>query len=219
MKLKELALEHRPRERLQRQGSGALSTAELLAIILRSGSKTENVLDLSQRLLANPDFLKLSYPQLIQAKGIGPAKACQILAFVELIKRFIIPKMEGTIVKCAEDITGIYVPKLSSLEKEQCMVIYLDTKNKIIKDEIVSIGILNASLIHPREIFHGAIKNLANSIIVLHNHPSGDPTPSEEDLKVTKRLYRTGELLGIQLLDHIIIAGSSYWSWSSAEVK
>lgn len=217
MKIKDLALEHRPRERLQRDGASALSTAELLAIILRSGSKQENVLTLSQRLLANVNFLKTTFQQLIVEPGIGPTKACQILAFIELIKRFNLSKQEQrSIIKSAEDIAKIYLLKLSSLENEHCIVVYLDTKNKIISDQTITTGTINASLIHPREVFHGAIKHLANAIVVIHNHPSGDPNPSDEDIKITKKLYKTGEILGIQLLDHIIIGKDSYWSWTSS---
>ena len=219
MNLKELSLELRPRERLQQQGLSVLSTAELLAIILKSGTPQENVLQLSQHLLSKYGLEQLStatIEELQQEHGIGLAKACQILAVFELSRRILQPKKEQQLITCAKDVAQIYLPQLQSLQQEQFMVLYLDTKHRLAGDEILTKGILNASLIHPREVFYGAIKHLAHSIIVLHNHPSGDPTPSAEDVDISKRLKKTGEILGISLVDHIIIGHTSWWSWQES---
>ena len=219
MNLKELSLELRPRERLQQQGLSVLSTAELLAIILKSGTPQENVLQLSQHLLSKYGLQQLSLAtleELQQEHGIGLAKACQILAVFELSRRIPQPQKEQQLITCAKDVAQIYLPQLQSLQQEQFMVLYLDTKHRLAGDEILTKGILNASLIHPREVFYGAIKHLAHSIIVLHNHPSGDPTPSAEDVDISKRLKKTGEILGISLVDHIIIGHTSWWSWQES---
>lgn len=217
MKITDMAPENRPRERLQQQGAEALSIAELLAIILKSGTKKENVLELGNKLLSKYNLEQLSscsLPELMSEYGIGKAKACQIVALFELYKRMNNGvKKEIIIVSGAKDIAELYQPKLNHLNQEHFMAVYLDTKNKIIADQTITIGILNASLIHPREVFYGAIKHLAHSVIVIHNHPSGDPAPSDEDLKITKILEKTGEIMGIKLIDHIIIGKDSWWSW------
>lgn len=217
MKITDMAPENRPRERLQLQGAEALSTAELLAIILKFGTKKENVLELGNRLLSKYNVEQLSscsLPELMNEYGIGKAKACQIIALFELYKRMNNGvKKETVIVSGAKDIAELYQSKLNHIHKEHFRAVYLDTKNKIIADQTITIGILNASLIHPREVFYGAIKHLAHSVIVIHNHPSGDPAPSEEDLKITKILEKTGEIMGIKLIDHVIIGKDSWWSW------
>lgn len=218
MKITELAPENRPRERLQKEGPQSLSSAELLAVILKSGTKKENILEISNRLLAQHGLQNLAHcslEQLQQQYGIGPARASQIVALFELHKRLGYAKDKKKI-SSAKEVAELYLPKTQSLQKEQFMIIYLDTKNNIIADEVLTIGILNSSLIHPREVFHGAIKHLAHAIIVLHNHPSGDPEPSAEDLQATKMLEKTGKLVGIPLLDHIILGKESWWSWAES---
>ena len=213
-----MALENRPRERLQAQGAGALSPAELLAIILKSGTRKESALEMSNKLLSKFGLENLSactLQELLNEYGIGKAKACQMVALFELHKRMEnhAVKKEQTAVVSAKDIAQQYMPKLQSLPQEHFMAVYLDTKSKIITDQVITVGILNASLIHPREVFYGAIKHLAHSIIVIHNHPSGDPAPSPEDLKVTSALEKTGEIMGIKLIDHVIIGKEKWWSW------
>src|SRR3989338_11668948 len=218
MKITDLAPENRPRERLQKEGPQALSPAELLAIILKSGTKKENILEISNRLIATHGLQNLSHctlSQLQQQYGIGPARASQIIALFELYNRVNYNPSKKKI-NCAKDVAELYLPKTQSLQKEHFMAIYLDTKNNIVAEETITIGILNSSLIHPREVFHGAIKHLAHTVIVLHNHPSGDPEPSLEDLQVTKVLEKTGKIMGIQLLDHIILGKDSWWSWSES---
>lgn len=216
MRLKELSQEQRPRERLQKYGSAALSDAELLAIILKVGNKQENVIDMSHRLISQfglEHLAQCSLTELQQTKGIGKAKSCEILAVFELAKRANICRFESQIIKSAKEVFNYFHPKLGNNTQEQFCLLLLDTKNKIIKEEIVSLGLLNASLVHPREVFKSAIKESANSIIVVHNHPSGDPQPSEEDIEITKKLIDAGELLGIKVLDHVIIGREGYWSW------
>lgn len=218
MKITDLAPENRPRERLQTEGPQALSPAELLAVILKSGTKKENILEISNRLIATHDLQNLSHctmQQLQQQYGIGPARASQIIALFELSKRINYTK-EKKKISCAKEVAEIYLPKIQALQKEHFIVLYLDTKNNLIADETITIGILNSSLIHPREVFHGAIKHLAYSVIVLHNHPSGDPEPSQEDLETTKSLVKSGKLLGIPLLDHIILGKDTWWSWAES---
>ncbi len=216
MKITEMSAENRPRERLEKEGAKVLSTAELLAIILKSGTKKENVLEISHKLLSKYGLERLSscsLPELTQEYGIGKAKACQLVALFELYQRVHTPHGDKIPITRAKDIVQLYQAKLQSLPKEHFVAVYLDTKHHIICDQVISIGVLNASLVHPREVFHGAIKNLAHSLIVLHNHPSGDPAPSVEDREITKRLHKTGEVMGIHFIDHVIIGKNGWWSW------
>ena len=216
MRIKDISLENRPRERLEKQGPSVLSDAELLAIILKTGNKDENVIDVSNRLISKYGVDKLSncsLAELQEIKGIGNAKASQIIALFELNKRHNISKQNGKPIKTAKDVFDYCSPKLSGVDKEQFMILHLDTRNKIIKDEIVSVGTLNSSLIHPREVFKSAIKESANAIILVHNHPSGDAEPSEEDKKITDILFKAGELLSIKVLDHVIIGKDSWHSF------
>jgi DNA repair protein RadC len=217
MRIKDISKENRPRERLERYGVGSLSDAELLAVILKIGNKTENVIDMCNRLISKYGIDKLSscsLKELQEIKGIGKAKACQILALFEFNKRHNIAKKNGKPIKSAKDVYEYVAPKLAGLTKEIFMVLHLDSKNRIIKEETVSIGTLTASLIHPREVFKSAIKESANSIILLHNHPSGDPAPSQEDEEITERLFDAGELLGIKVLDHVIVGNGKHYSFS-----
>ncbi|MDP3699061.1 MAG: DNA repair protein RadC [Nanoarchaeota archaeon] len=218
MKITDLAPENRPRERLQQQGAHTLSSAELLALILKSGTKKENILEISNRLISQYGLQNLgtsSLQELQQQYGIGPVRSSQIVALFELYKRLNISQ-EKKKIACAKEVAEIYLPKTQSLQKENFIAVYLDAKNNIIADETITVGILNSSLIHPREVFHGAIKHLAHSVLVLHNHPSGDPEPSAEDLQITKVLEKTGKLMGIPLLDHVILGRDSWWSWAES---
>lgn len=217
MKIKEISSENRPRERMLREGINVLSDAELLAIILQSGSKGENVIDMSNRMIAKFGLNKLaslSFKELQEIKGIGLAKAMQIKSLFELNKRVKILKNNFQI-KCSEDVFEYCSGKLADKDKEFFIIIMLDSKNKIIKDEIVSVGTLNSSLVHPREVFKSAIKESANSIILVHNHPSGDATPSDEDMEITERLIKAGELLNIKVLDHIVVGHGRHYSFEN----
>src|SRR3989338_6087563 len=217
MRIKDISLENRPRERLEKQGPSVLSDAELLAIILKTGNKTENVIDMSNRLISKYGFDKLSMcslTELQEINGMGSAKACQIIALFELNKRHSYSKTQGKPIKTAKDVFEHCSPKLSSSDREHFMILHLDIKNRVIKDEIVSVGALTGTIAHPREVFKSAIKESAHSVILVHNHTSGDPTPSDEDLRMTERLFEAGEILGIKVLDHVIIGKDEWWSWN-----
>ena len=217
MKIKDISIENRPRERLEKQGVGVLSDAELLAVVLGQGTKGENVVDMSNRLISKYGVCKLSscsLRELQEIKGIGKAKASQIIALFEFAKRHSASKANGKPIKSAKDVFEFVSPKLSGLDKECLMVLHLDSKNKVLKDEIVSVGTLNSSLVHPREVFKSAVKESSNTVILVHNHPSGDPTPSDEDKRVTESLFGAGELLGIKVLDHVIVGGGSWFSFN-----
>lgn len=216
MNLTLLSKENLPRERLQTHGPEALSNVELLALILKSGTKQDNIISLCHKLLAKYSLEQLSnisLQQLQQEHGIGLAKASQLLAVFELYKRLPQPSTQNKKIQSAQDIADLYLQKFSQEKQEHFLAVYLDTKNKIIADDTITIGTLNSSLIHPREVFHGAIKHCANSLIILHNHPSGDPAPSMEDIQITNLIQKTGEIMNIPLIDHIILGQNTWWSW------
>ena len=197
----------------QTENTDVLSNCELLAVILQKGTKNENVIDMSNRLLAKHSIDKLSECSLTELKdipGIGDAKAMQILALFELSKRIKGGSIAEKVIHNSEDIASYYMEKLKDKKKEYFIAVFLDSKNKIIKDEVISVGTLNASLVHPREVFKEAIKHSANSIILVHNHPSGDCEPSTEDEEITGRMKEIGELMGIQVLDHVVVATTSF---------
>jgi len=215
MKIKEIPLENRPRERMFRNGVNVLSDAELLAVILQNGTKGENVVDMSNRIIKEyglDSLNNLSITELSKIKGIGMAKAMKIKALFELNRRVKVHKNNFQI-KCAEDVFEYSSKRILSNDKEYFIVLMLDSKNRLIRDEIVSIGTLNSSIVHPREIFKSAIKESANSVILVHNHPSGDCTPSDEDKQITKLIFEAGDLLNIKVMDHIIISQGGYWSF------
>jgi DNA repair protein RadC len=214
----DLPLSERPRERLAKLGSEALSSQEILALILGRGIRGESVIITAQKLLSRFGNLKnlasASIEELTQTKGIGPAKAAQIKATFELSKRLEHSLTEDTkiTVKSPEDVVKTARNLLKGKKKEHFVVICLDTRNHLIKTSTVSIGSLDCSIVHPREVFKDAISSSAASVIFIHNHPSGDPTPSEDDIKMTKRLIEAGEIIGIEVLDHIIICDSEHLS-------
>jgi DNA repair protein RadC len=221
MKISQILPENRPIERLNKLGPSALSDAELLAIILRTGTKNKNVIDLSNEILSKFGLAKLtdcSSNELSQINGIGKTKSSQILALFELSRRITQAKTNITKITCAKDVYNYMQPKIGHLKQEVFVVILLDSKNNIIKDEIIAKGTLNSTLIHPREIFKLAIKESANSIILVHNHPSGDPTPSEQDIGITKKLDQASDLINLDLADHIIIGKNKWWSWEESEL-
>jgi len=216
MRIKDISKANRPRERLQKNGVHVLSDAELLAIIFKTGNKQENAVVMSDRLISKYGIDKLndlSLKELQEIRGIGPAKAMQIKALFEFNKRHNLSKIMNLPIKTAKDVFKYASEKLSDNKKEHFMILHLDSKNRVIRDEIISIGILNASIVHPREVFKSAIKESANSIILVHNHPSGDSEPSVEDKEITERLMEAGELLDIKVLDHVIIGKDNYHSF------
>jgi DNA repair protein RadC len=214
MKIKEIAKVERPREKLIKYGPGRLSTSELLAILLRSGKKGENVVELAHKILKKykaENLPHITYDSLRSVSGLGPAKACEIVACFELGKRLLKEKPAALYLK-PEDIWE-KLKDYREHKKEHFIIFYLDSRNREIKNEVVSVGSLNANLVHPREVFEPAVKNLAAQVILAHNHPSGDPEPSEDDLALNKRLAEAGKILGIEVIDHIIIAKSGYLSF------
>lgn len=215
--LKDVPEEDRPRERMIRQGPEHLSNVELIALLLRTGSTGESVVILAQRVLAQMGGLKglahLSYHELTKIHGIGPAKAVQILAGLELGQRLMkaLPEERDTI-RCPSDAVQLVMEEMRFLQQEHFVCMFLNTKNRVIDKKCIFIGSLNASVVHPREIFREAIRCCAASVICIHNHPSGDPTPSNEDMEITKRLFEAGVMIGIDLIDHLIIGDQTYFS-------
>ena len=216
MKIKDMPDSSKPRERFLKHGPEVLSDAELFAIILRTGVVGENVMEMSNRLISEFGLVNLfecSLKELQVIKGIGPNKAMQLLAMVELGKRYDQEKNSIKKITCAEDVFKLFHNDFKNKKQEHFSILMLNTQNNIIKKEPLTIGILNASVIHPREVFKPAIKNSCNKIILVHNHPSRDPTPSEEDLEITRKMIEVGEELDIKVLDHVIIGGDKWWSW------
>lgn len=212
----DLPKSERPRERLQEFGAEALSSQELLSLILGRGVPGESVSVTSQRLLSTFGNIKAiseaSLEELADVKGIGVAKASQIKAAFELTKRKDEIVQTKINIKHSQDVVNLVKSKLIDKKKEHFLVLSLDSRNNLIKVSKISIGSLNASIVHPREVFKEAIQSSAASVIMVHNHPSGDPTPSEDDIALTKRLVKTGEILGIDVLDHIIVTDKDFLS-------
>lgn len=216
--VKEMALEERPREKMLTKGEKSLSNAELLAIILRTGTKKQSVLELANYIVNKESqgirwLNDITIEELCKIDGIGLSKATQIKAALELGIRISSAKPNKYKVTNPWDIYKYYMESLRYLNKEVFKTILLNTKNEIICDLEVSIGTLNMSLVHPREVFREAIKRSSNKIILMHNHPSGNIEPSNEDKNVTSRLVKCGELIGIEVIDHIIIGDGLYYSF------
>jgi len=217
MRIKEIPWYNRPGIRLKRKGAGSLSDAELLAIVLGRGDRTENAIDMSNRVLGSFNFNRLTTLSYLELEKVfrNNVKAMKIQAMFEIFRRTNRLKKKGFKfkIKTAEDVYRYFVDELEIKNKEHFYVLFLDTKNRIIGEELVSVGTLNASLIHPREVFSPAIKACANSIILVHNHPSGECEASKEDEEITKVLKGAGDLLGINVLDHVIIAKDNFTSF------
>lgn len=217
--IKELPITERPREKLYTHGAETLSNEELIAIIIRTGSRTESAVELSKELLSRDNrglvYLRdTTLQELMETKGIGECKASQILAAIELGKRInFLYALDKVKINQPNTIADLFMDEMRYLQKEHFRIVLLDTKNQIIVTEEISVGTLNASIVHPRDVFKVAIKRNANSIILIHNHPSGDPTPSREDINITNRLADVGNLVGIKVLDHIIIGDNKYISF------
>ena len=217
----------RPREKLIKKGHEYLSDCELLAIILRTGmgsSKEKlSALDLAKKILTEYGSLKnlldLSISEFLKINGIGGAKAAQVMAALELGKRAISEKNgNNTSFKCSEEVANYYIPLLKDLKKEQFRILLLDIKNKIIKEVLISQGSLTSSIVHPREVIKPAIRESAASVIFIHNHPSGDPEPSSDDIEITNRLCKSFSIIGINVLDHIIVAEDGYFSFKQKDM-
>lgn len=219
----DLPREERPRERLKKLGAEALSAQELLAVIISRGSPNKSVLNIAQDLLTRFKSIKAigeaTIEQLSEIDGIGEARAMQIKACFELGKRKDLePETENAHIANPKDVVEIIRKDLKNKAKEHFKIIMLNTRNKVIGIGEISVGTLDASLVHPREVFEEAIKHHSSSVILVHNHPSGDTEPSDDDLKMTKRLKEVGEILGISVLDHIIIGKDSYYSFKDKKI-
>ena len=218
LRIPDLAIDDRPRERLAAVGAAALSHAELLAILLRVGTKGENAVRLAERLLAQwgglPGLHRMSHADLCQVKGIGQAKAAQLIAAIELGRRIAVSSPdERHAISSPADAANLLMYQMSALEQEYLYVILLDTRNRVLGKPLeVYHGSLNTSLIRTGEIFREAVKANAAGLIVAHNHPSGDPSPSPEDVAVTRTLVEAGKLLDVEVLDHLVIGRQRFVS-------
>lgn len=215
--MRDVPAEERPRERLARYGAAALSTAELLAILLRTGRRGENVLAMAQRLLADCGGLvgpaRISFAELQARKGLGAAKAAQIQAGIELGRRIAIASPEERPqVTSPAAAAALLMTEMAWLEQEHLRVLLLDTKNRVLATPTIYIGNVNTTVVRIAELFREAIRYNSTALIVAHNHPSGDPSPSPEDVQMTRQIVQAGELLGIEVLDHLIIGHNRFVS-------
>ncbi|MBM7713451.1 DNA repair protein RadC [Bacillus thermophilus] len=215
--IKDFPIEDRPRERLIQHGAASLSNQELLAILLRTGTKSKSALQLANKLLAQFDGLlwlkEAALEEIMGIKGIGKVKAVQIAAAIELGRRIgNLTYDDRYIIRTPEDGANYVMNDMRFLTQEHFVCLYLNTKNQVLHRQTIFIGSLNASIVHPREVFKEAFRRSAASIICFHNHPSGDPTPSREDIEVTNRLVECGKMMGIEILDHLIIGDNKYVS-------
>lgn len=221
-KIKDMPRNLRPRERSMDVGMNNLSDQEVLAIIIRSGYREHTAIDVSMNLLHRYGSLKnisqLTVEDLCKIKGIGKDKSIMLKAAFEIGKRSKIEKIEKKQILSSKDASIVLEDNLRGLNKEHFIILMLNTKNFLLGIETVSIGSLNSSIVHPRELFKSAINKSAAAIILAHNHPSGDATPSREDIEVTKRIKSGGQLLGIDVIDHIIIGDNSYYSFKEEKM-
>lgn len=222
--MKELPISERPYEKCMKRGASVLSDAELLAVILKSGSRTCNSVEMAQKILLLcgtegklQDLCHLTIAQLMKVDGVGQVKAIQIQCLAELCARMQQNVWEERpLLNSPDKIADCYRESMSRLKQEEMHLIFLDTKNRLIQDVLLTKGTVNASLVSPRELFIEALRYCAVHVVMIHNHPSGDTSPSAEDLAITKKVKEAGELLDIHLLDHIIIGGNQYFSMKAA---
>ncbi|GAB3070748.1 DNA repair protein RadC [Salinicoccus sesuvii] len=215
--IKEMHNADRPRERLMNYGADKLTNQELLGIIINTGNREESSVTVANRIIQNMKSIRelrnLTYQELVSVKGIGEAKAITILAVIELAIRMHTHSLEEDVfIKSPEDVSYFLMEKMRYYQQEHFVVLYLSTKNMVIHQETMFKGSLNTSIVHPREVYKEAVKRSAAAIICVHNHPSGDPSPSREDVEVTKRLHECGEMIGVDFLDHVIIGAGKYVS-------
>ncbi|MCL4516524.1 MAG: DNA repair protein RadC [Firmicutes bacterium] len=215
--IKDLPEDERPREKLRAHGVEQLSVGELLAIVIGSGTPTETAVGLADRLLISfgglRGLLQAGAAELMEIRGIGLAKAAQICAALEVGRRIAVLSPEvRQAVNTPADVSKMLMPQMRYMDKEHFQVLFLNTKNQLLGKKVVSIGSLNASIVHPRELFRESIRYGSAAVILAHNHPSGDPTPSQEDLAMTRRVAEGGRLLGIEVLDHVIIGDNRFVS-------
>lgn len=215
--IKEWSPDERPREKLANHGSTVLSDAELLAILINTGTANRSALDVARDLLLRyrdlSDLASRNHRELSRINGIGQAKATKLIAAFEIGRRLqsreAVAKMKIT---SPEDVAAVYLPKTRDWKVEKFLVVLLDAAGQIICDRILTEGTLNASLVHPREVFKTALDERAAALILIHNHPSGNPAPSAEDVRITEQLQKAGDIMGIPIKDHLILAGQQYTS-------
>lgn len=220
LKVKDMPLCERPYEKCEKYGAAALSDGELLAVVIKTGSKNLRSIDLAYQILnysdAHDGLLGLNYlslEELMKIKGIGRVKAIQLLCVTELTKRMAKATAEEKFrLLSPEAVAQYYMQDMRHMTREQILIVFIDSKSKVLKDMVISTGTVNTSIVAPREIFLNALKYGATSIIMLHNHPSGNPSPSKEDINTTKRIKEAGNLIGIKLMDHIIIGDNKFVS-------
>ena len=215
--IRDMPAEERPRERLREHGAGHLTNAELMAILLRTGMKGESVLAMATRILSNVDGLqglaRAGYPELCATKGLSDAKACQLLAGIELGKRVASLRNDDQVaISSPADIANMLMPEMSGLEREHLRVVLLNTKNQVQSVHNLYVGSVNSALVRPAEVFAEAVRWTCPAIVIVHNHPSGDPQPSPEDVAMTERLVKAGTLMDIEVVDHIVIGRQRYVS-------
>lgn len=221
--IKEIPLNDRPREKMAANGAAVLTDAELIAILLRTGTAEKSAIDIASEMTADGGLYKrlagiTRLNELTNIKGLGQAKAATVLAALEIGRRIASAKpIEKIHLSCPQDVADFLMPRLRYAAKEQFVVILLNNKNKVIGTEVVSEGSLSSSVVHPREVFAPAILHHAAAIMVAHNHPSGDPKPSIEDEEITRLLLRSGKVLGIPMIDHVIIGDGNYYSFLENE--
>lgn len=209
--------DERPRERLFNYGAESLKENELLAILLGSGTKGENIMSLSERFLVElggiDGLLYATKEEIESVRGFGKVKTAKVLAVVELFNRFRRLKVgEEFSITTPKKVAELLSNEMANMKQEKFRLLLLNTKNKVIRIKDVFVGSLDTAIVHPREVFNEAVKYSASKIVICHNHPSGDPTPSKEDINLTKRIRECGTLMGIELLDHVIIAKNGYFS-------
>ncbi|MFH1916836.1 MAG: DNA repair protein RadC [Nanoarchaeota archaeon] len=205
--------EELPREKLMTNGVSALTNSDLLALIIRTGTSKRNVLETSKTILSTQSLDELAHAPFAEiSQLLGRVKACQIVAAFELGRRALSAPYKKNIIRCSRDAAHLLMPELAGKKQEHFIVLLLDTRLNLLKIETLFLGTLNSSLVHPREIFRLAIRNSASALILIHNHPSGNCEPSEEDIHITTIIQKAGKLVGIRVLDHVIIAGRTYSS-------
>jgi DNA repair protein RadC len=221
--MKHIPTSDRPREKLDRLGPSGLGDNELLAIVIGSGSRGRGALDLANVVLATfaglPGLTRTSHDELQRVPGVGRARAAQILAAIELGRRTLLRSaLARRRVASARDAALVLIPEFGAGRVEHFGVMLLDTKHRIVKTTLLSVGTLDASVAHPREIFRAAASADAAALVLFHNHPSGDPTPSQEDVDLTRRMTAAGEIMGIPVVDHVILADTRYFSFRDAKM-
>ena len=216
--IRDLPLGERPRERLKHYGAGHLSNTELIAILLRTGVSGENVLSLSSRLLAHFDGLsglgRRTFNELCAIKGLSEAKVCQLMAGLELGRRLVSTSpAERVTINSPQDVANLVMAEMAALEQEHLKALLLNTRNEVLSVHDIYVGNVNSSVVRPAEVIRPAVRDNAPAIIVVHNHPSGDPTPSKEDVGITRDLVEAGKLMGVEVVDHVVIgSGGRYVS-------